>query len=113
MRGLAGLGALLLAGCGAPAPLEPIPSGALPLEAKDNVFVPAELSVPAHRPVRIGMQNTGRAPHTFTIKQLDVDVNANSRKTALVTFTAPAPGRMQFTCTYHESIGMVGTITFR
>jgi plastocyanin len=50
------------------------------------------------------------APHTFTISALGVESGGMSQgQTFRYRFTSP--GRYTFVCTYHESIGMTGTLT--
>lgn len=95
---------------GAPQTTAPAEAGGeVELEAKDNEFVPAQLSVKAGD-VTIVMNNTGVAPHTFTQQDLNVDVNADAGKTAEIKLTGLKPGKYQFICKYHVP-GMVGDLT--
>ena len=94
----------------APAPVA-FPAGKpVPLEAKDNEFVPVAFSVPAGD-VTIVMDNTGGAPHTFTQSDLKVDVNADAGKKATIKLKGLKPGTYHFICKYHESLKMVGDLT--
>lgn len=87
------------------------PGGAIDLEAKDNEFVPKDIAAKAGD-VTIEMRNTGKAPHTFTNKeQLKVDVNADAGKSATIKLTGVKAGTYKIVCIYHESVGMVGTLT--
>lgn len=93
------------------APARPGGEGeAIDLEAKDNEFVPAQITAPAGT-ITIVMRNTGVAPHTFTNKDLKVDVNADGGKTAEIKLTDVKPGKYHFICTYHEALKMVGDLT--
>ena len=83
--------------------------GAIPLEAKDNVFEPKTVEAKAGD-VSIEMKNTGVAPHTFTNADLKVDVNADGGKTATVELKGVQPGTYKFICKYHEALGMVGEL---
>jgi nitrite reductase (NO-forming) len=77
----------------------------------DNEFEPAEISIPTGAEVTVTVTNEGEAPHTFTSEELDVDSGTiDPGQNADVTFTAP-DGDTEFICTFHESAGMVGTIT--
>lgn len=79
------------------------------LSAQDNVFKPAELSVPAGADVTVTVTNDGEAPHTFTSQDLGFDETIDPGGSAEVTFTAP-DSDAEFVCTFHEGAGMTGTI---
>lgn len=83
--------------------------GAIPLEAKDNVFEPETVEAKAGD-ITIEMKNTGVAPHTFTNADLKVDVNADGGKTAMVELKGVKAGTYKIICKYHEAIGMVGEL---
>ena len=96
---------------GAPQSTAPAKQGGkIALEAKDNVFAPETITAPAGT-IQITMENTGKAPHTFTNKDLGVDVNANAGQTVEVKIEGAKPGSYKIICIYHETIGMVGTLT--
>src|SRR5688500_11654361 len=76
--------------------------GAIDLEAKDNEFVPLEITAKAGT-IIINMRNTGVAPHTFTQADLDVDVNADGGKNAEIKLEGVKPGKYHFICKYHEA----------
>lgn len=84
--------------------------GEIKLEAKDNEFVPKDITAKAGT-ITILMDNTGVAPHTFTNKELGVDVNANGGEKAQIKIENAKPGKYHFICVYHETIGMVGDLT--
>lgn len=85
--------------------------GAIDLEANDNNFVPKDITAAAGD-ITIEMRNTGLAPHTFTNKaELNVDVNANAGQNATIKLTGVKAGTYKIICVYHETIGMVGTLT--
>lgn len=85
-------------------------SGVIDLEAKDNEFVPLEITAKAGT-ITINMRNTGVAPHTFTNADLEVDVNADGGKNAEIKLTDVKPGKYHFICKYHEALKMVGDLT--
>ena len=84
--------------------------GPVALEAKDNEFVPKEISAKAGD-ITIDFKNTGVAPHTFTAADFSVDQNVNAGQSTTLTLKGAKPGTYKFVCKYHESLGMTGTIT--
>lgn len=79
------------------------------LEALDNEFEPAEFEVSAGE-VEITLDNTGQAEHNFANEELGIDEDVAAGEQT--TFTVDAqPGTYDFVCKYHESLGMVGTMT--
>jgi plastocyanin len=86
------------------------PAGAPEIDAKDNEFVPKNLTVNAGD-VTITMKNTGAAPHTFTLADPKVDVNVDAGKSAEIVLTGLKAGTYKFVCKYHESLGMTGELT--
>lgn len=84
--------------------------GEIELEAKDNEFVPKDITAKAGT-INIFMDNTGQAPHTFTSKDLGVDVNADGGKKAQIKIENAKPGSYTFVCVYHEALNMVGELT--
>lgn len=84
--------------------------GEIKLEAKDNEFVPKDITAKAGT-INILMDNTGVAPHTFTNKDLGVDVNANGGEQAKIKIENAKPGTYTFICIYHEALKMVGELT--
>lgn len=84
-------------------------SESVTLETVDNEFQPAEFEVAAGE-VEITLDNTGAAEHNFSNEELGVDEDVAAGEQT--TFTVDAePGTYEFVCKYHESIGMVGTMT--
>jgi plastocyanin len=90
-------------------PAENQPGTPLALEAKDNVFEPKTLEAKAGA-ITFEMKNTGKLPHTFTNKDLNVDVSADGGKTATINLTDVKAGTYKFVCKYHETLGMVGEL---
>lgn len=84
--------------------------GELKLEAKDNEFAPTTLTAKAGD-ISFEMNNTGKAPHTFTSTELGVDVNVNAGEKGTVSIKDAKPGTYAFFCKYHEALGMKGEIT--
>jgi plastocyanin len=59
----------------------------------------------------IGLENTGEAPHTFTVEGTDVDVDLDAGDSDDVTIPDVEPDEYRVTCTYHPQ--MIGTLTIR
>lgn len=59
---------------------------------------------------RVVVTNRDVGAHTFTISSLGVD-SGNMGQGDTFRYTFRAPGRYTFVCTYHEGLGMTGTLT--
>ena len=49
--------------------------------------------------------------HTFTINDLDINVEVNAGETVGFDYIFEEPGTYELVCVPHEALGMVGTIT--
>ncbi len=49
--------------------------------------------------------------HTFTVSDLDIDVEIEAGETVGLDFVFDVPGTYELICIPHEALGMVGTIT--
>jgi plastocyanin len=101
---------LLLPACeGDSPPPEPCtdPAPATSVELADFAFRPDCISVDAG--ATITLQNTGDAPHTFTVEGTDLDVNLDAGSSDEIRFDGVDPGTYAVTCTYHPQ--MTATIT--
>jgi plastocyanin len=78
------------------------------VQAKDdNTFAPPTLTIRAGD--RITFRNVGNLPHTATAKDGSFDtgnLNAGQSRTVRVTKS----GTIDYVCTYHETLGMVGNV---
>ena len=82
-----------------PTATQPVSSGPLRLtvEGTDNsVFVPAIITVTTGQTVELNLVNNGRLPHTFTMPDLNLEVQMPPGQRNNVTFTAPAVGTYSF-----------------
>jgi plastocyanin len=78
-------------------------------EVTGNRFSPSSLTLHVGDSVLV-TDKDAVAPHTFTISALGVDSGGMSQgETFRFRFTTP--GRFTFVCTYHEGVGMTGTLT--
>ena len=80
------------------------------LVAKDNIFEPEVISVPPGALVAVTLSNKGDLPHTFTIRDLDVDTGTVAPgESDRVEFEAPESD-LPFICTIHEFEGQTGRL---
>ena len=49
--------------------------------------------------------------HTFTVEELDIDVDVGGGETVNFEFTFDTPGTYTLICVPHQALGMVGTVT--
>ena len=99
----------LLPACGGEGPPpEPCtdPALATSVELADFAFRPDCLSVDTE--ATITLENTGDAPHTFTVEGTDLDANVDPGGSDEVRFEVE-PGTYSVTCTFHPQ--MEATVT--
>jgi plastocyanin len=111
--------AFVLAACsGNPAsaaPVAPVPSGVIALEAKEYSFTPAAITIPAGSST-FSVRNTGREPHEFEVLSGDQSLGKAPAfavgVTGALTVTLAAGG-YTFACRLngHDQLGMTGTLT--
>src|SRR5205085_5283478 len=73
------------------------------------MFTPSTPSVKSGDTVTV-KNTTTDTPHTFTVTGQNIDVTVQPGKSAKVKVDLP-PGTYPFVCTFHESLGMTGTLT--
>jgi plastocyanin len=83
-------------------------SEAVAVAAVDNEFDPADITVPAGG--SIDLNNDGEAPHNFSVRGEDVDVDVEPGDSASVNLSALDAGNYEVFCKLHESAGMTGTL---
>jgi plastocyanin len=83
------------------------PTPATSVELADFAFRPNCLS--ADSGARITLDNTGDAPHTFTVEGTDVDVNVDAGSSGAADLGAVDPATYAVTCTFHPQ--MEATLT--
>jgi plastocyanin len=106
---LLALAALVPACGGETAPPEPCtdPAPAISVELADFAFRPDCLATDAG--ATIALDNTGDAPHTFTVERTDVDVNVDAGASGEADLRTVDPGTYVVTCTFHPQ--MEATLT--
>jgi plastocyanin len=100
----------LLPACqGQDATTEPCPNPltATTVELADFAFRPDCVSVDAASTIEL--ENTGEAPHTFTVTDTDLDVKLDPGTSDEISFGGVDPGTYSVTCTFHPQ--MEATIT--
>jgi plastocyanin len=95
---------------GETAPPEPCtdPAPATSVELADFVFRPDCLS--ADSGATIALDNTGDAPHTFTVEGTDVDVDVDAGSSGEADLSTADPGTYAVTCTFHPQMDATLTI---
>jgi plastocyanin len=84
----------------------PAQSGDIQLTAQDIEFTTDVIEANSGE-VSVFVDNKDAALHTFTVEELDIDLQVPGGSTARITFDAPA-GSYEFICVPHESV-MKGT----
>ena len=83
------------------------PAPVTSVELADFAFRPDCLS--AGPGATIALDNTGDAPHTFTVEGTDVDVNVDAGSSGEADLGTVDPGSYTVTCTFHPQ--MEATLT--
>ena len=83
------------------------PVAAATVELADFVFRPDCLRADAG--ATITLDNTGDAPHTFTVTGTDVDFNVDAGTSVDASLSGVEPGTYAVTCTFHPQ--MEATLT--
>ena len=76
------------------------------------VFDPVDLSFSAGEVVRFTFVGESQF-HTFTVADLDIDVDIAGGETVSFQYTFDTPGTYELICVPHQALGMVGTIKVR
>jgi plastocyanin len=73
-------------------------------ELDDFYFEPKTVTVKRGEKVTITLHNKGQVEHTFTIKDLGIDVEVEPGKSKTVTIEGKQPGTYDLICKYHEQM---------
>ncbi|MBI5032259.1 MAG: cupredoxin domain-containing protein [Chloroflexi bacterium] len=69
----------------------------LPSKEKDDLtFTPSAITVKPGQTVELTLVNNGTLPHTFTLTDLNIEVQMPPGETTQFTFIAPKSGEYQF-----------------
>jgi plastocyanin len=99
--------ALTAAGLALVAGLPAMAQGTVDVAAQDNVFNPVTVNVTAGTTVR--WTNSGNNPHTTT-SDTGLWDSGTMNAGAVFTHTFTTPGTFPYSCTFHASLGMTGTV---
>ncbi|MFN8594318.1 MAG: cupredoxin domain-containing protein [Thermomicrobiales bacterium] len=96
----------------APASTEAAAPSTAKVDLIDIAFQPKDLTIPVGKDVTVSLENTGAAPHNFSIDALKISVDVQPGETKDVVINAPA-GTYEYYCNVpgHKEAGMVGTLT--
>lgn len=78
-------------------------SGAYTLTIKDHRFEPAELNVPAGKPIKVRVKNLDSTPEEFESKALKREKVIPGGKEGVVNIGPLKPGTYEFVGEFHES----------
>lgn len=85
------------------------------VEARDDYrFTPSTIDA-APGSLELTVRNVGKVPHNLVVRGVPgaaVDY-LDGGASRVLTFSLAQPGRLPFVCTYHEAMGMVGTLVVR
>lgn len=82
----------------------------LELEADDFYFGPTFLQGTPGQRLTLQIKNEGKAPHTFTIAEQQIDQTIQPGGSAELTVSMPASGALRFYCRFHAAQGMNGEL---
>lgn len=80
------------------------------MSAADFAFSPDAIELEPGQSLDIQLTNDGEALHTFTLDELNIDVEVQPGDEVDVPLTASEPGQFTFYCRFHDSQGMTGTL---
>lgn len=90
---------------------EPDVTQTIELEAYDFYFEETSILLELGANVTVDFTNAGDATHSFTVPDLDLEIEAESGESVETTFQLPdQPGLLDFYCKYHPD-DMKGTIS--
>ena len=84
--------------------------GSIEVDMKGTEFHPTTLLVSASPPARFVVKNSDLLTHTFTIKQLDIDLTTVGGSEKLIELPAAAAGTYEYTCEIPGHGDMKGTL---
>jgi hypothetical protein len=81
------------------------------IQVTDFAFEPDRVTVPANVPVRIHLSDLGRAPHTFVVEELGIEVYLEPGHSTTIEITVPV-GEFEFVSDIpgQSAAGMSGTL---
>lgn len=89
-------------------PLETV--NAIEIELNDDYFNPRDITIPNGKTTTLILRNKGKKKHTFTVKDLGIDVEVQRGKEKTITVKPEKSGTYELICRYHFQEGMVGKV---
>jgi uncharacterized protein len=92
-------------------PSDPAPGAPVVVAMTEMAYAPAEIVVPADRPVTLLLRNVGSLQHDFSVDALRLSPDARPGEQRTVEIVAPA-GRYEVYCSFpgHRAAGMTATL---
>lgn len=81
-------------------------------EGPGNSFAFMPSTVTVKQGATVKLDNVSDTAHTFTVTGQGIDVETQPGQTSQVTIGLP-PGSYPFICTFHQSLGMTGTLVVK
>ena len=83
---------------------------AIEVVLNDNFFNPKVITIPNGKTTTLILKNVGKREHTFTVKELSIDVEVQPGQENTITVRPEKPGTYELICRYHFEQGMVGKV---
>ena len=80
------------------------------VELDDFYFGPTILRGDPGQTLKIQLENEGSTEHNFSIDEQKIDQDVEQGEDASVMVRFPDSGVLQFYCSYHKQLGMVGSL---
>lgn len=80
------------------------------VELKDDTFNPDEITLQSDETTILVLQNKGVKDHTFTVRDLAIDVEVLPGQEERISVRPEQVGTYELICRYHMQEGMVGQV---
>lgn len=80
------------------------------IELNDDFFNPNDITIPNGKTTTLLLKNKGRKRHTFTVKDLGIDVEVQAGNERTITVKPKKSGTYELICRYHFQEGMAGKV---
>lgn len=99
----AGMAAVLMACCSSLAPAQAEDAQEITITVKNHAFDPAQIEVPAGKPVVLRIKNLDASPMEFESKSLRVEKVLSGNGEAVINLRPQKPGRYEFFDDFHAA----------
>ncbi len=83
---------------------------AIEVELNDDYFNPKVITIPNGKTTTLILKNVGKREHTFTVKDLRIDVEVQPGQEKTITVKPEKSGTYDLICRYHFNEGMAGQV---